>query len=135
MYDGGCSLSVAQRELGRKETLACVVELTVQSGTHEGSYAGMGPHGGTPSAHSMALVKHKGVLYVFDPQHRAERPRKSQVSPGGLRPLLGKFKTVRYLSGDLPEKDEKCREGVIAFIGRLAADMDAELGKFEAMAK
>jgi hypothetical protein len=134
-HERGCSLSVVARELGGQGTLACVVELAVQSGRHEASYAGMGPNGGEPSAHSMALVKHEGVLYVFDPQHRAATPRKHTVSPGGLRPLLGKFGKVRYLSGSLPAKDEKCREGVLAFIGRLAADLEAELGKFEEMRK
>lgn len=134
-HERGCSLSVVARELGGQGTLACVVELAVQSGRHESSYAGMGPNGGEPSAHSMALVKHEGVLYVFDPQHRAKTPRKHTVSPGGLRPLLGKFGKVRYLSGGLPAKDEKCREGVLAFIGRLAADLEAELGKFEEMRK
>jgi hypothetical protein len=134
-YERGCSLSTAQAQLKKKVTLACVVELAVQSGRHESSYAGMGPNGGEPSAHSMALVKHEGVLYVFDPQHRAETPRKNTVSPGGLRPLLGKFGQVRYLSGGLPAKDEKCRAGVLAFIARLAADLGAELGKFELMRK
>ena len=134
-YERGCSLSVAERKLSGRETLACVVELAVQEGPHESSYAAMGPNGGAPSAHSMALVKHEGVLYVYDPQHRAAKPRKSLVSPGGLRPLLRKFGKVRYLSGDLPAKDEKCRAGVLAFIGRLAADMEAELGKFEEMRK
>ena len=134
-YDGGCALSVAERALGGRGTLACVVELTVQNGPHESSHAGMGPNGGVPSAHSMSLVKHEGVLYVFDPQHRAAKPRKSKISPRGLRSLLGKFGKVRYLSGGLPAKDEKCRAGVLAFIGRLAADMGAELGKFEQMRK
>ena len=134
-YERGCSLSVAERKLSGRETLACVVELAVQEGPHESSYAAMSPNGGAPSAHSMALVKHEGVLYVYDPQHRAAKPRKSLVSPGGLRPLLRKFGKVRYLSGDLPAKDEKCCAGVLAFIGRLAADMEAELGKFEEMRK
>ena len=99
--------------------------------------AGMGPDGGAPSAHSMALVKHEGVLYVFDPQLRATQPSRGKISPAGLRPLLSSFGkgNVRYLSGDLPAKDEKCRAGVLAFIGRLAADMGAELGKFEEMRK
>ena len=99
-YERGCSLSVAERKLSGRETLACVVELAVQEGPHESSYAAMGPNGGAPSAHSMALVKHEGVLYVYDPQHRAAKPRKSKISPRGLRPLLGKFEKVRYLSGE-----------------------------------
>ena len=133
-YERGCALSTAQARLKKKKTVACIVELTVQE-QGQSSQAGMGPDGGAPSAHSMALVKHEGVLYVFDPQHRAETPRKSKVSPRGLRELLGKFGKVRYLSGGLPAKDEKCREGVLAFIGRLAADLEAELGKFEEMRK
>jgi len=136
-YERGCSLSTAQAQLKKKVTLACVVELAVQSGRHESSYAGMGPNGGEPSAHSMALVKHAGKLYVYDPQFRATQPGRGNISPAGLRPLLSSFGkgNVLYLSGGLPAKDEKCREGVLAFIGRLAADLDAELGKFEEMRK
>jgi hypothetical protein len=133
-FVGGCTIKTAARQLGGKETLACVVELSVQR-AGESSWGGMGADGGVPSAHSMALVKHEGVLYVFDPQHREGKPRKSKVSPRGLRELLAMFKRVRYRSGDLPEKDNKCREGVVAFVERLAAGMDAELAGFEEMAR
>ena len=131
-YERGCALSTAQARLKKKKTVACIVELTVQE-QGQSSQAGMGPNGGAPSAHSMALVKHEGVLYVFDPQLRATQPSRGKISPAGLRPLLNSFGkgNVRYLSGGLPAKDEKCRAGVLALIGRLAADMGAELGKFE----
>ena len=135
-YERGCSLSTAQARLKMKKTVACIVELTVQE-QGQGSQNGMGPHGGVPSAHSMALVKHAGKLYVYDPQFRATQPGRGTISPAGLRPLLGSFGkgNVHYKSGDLPARDEKCRAGVLAFIARLAAGMDEELAGFKVMAR
>jgi hypothetical protein len=131
----GCSLTTVREVLSHKETLAAILEVATQR-AGESSHGAHGTAESPPAAHALALVKHNGKLYLFDPERREEAPSRGKFTPRLLRePILEKFGAVFFKSGNGNPDEARCREGVISFLHALSHNIDGVLGDFAEMKK